>query len=154
MGLPRLDELVIARPRLLALLDELPALTLVRGPMGSGKTTLAAQWVAATRRSGQTVLWLDGFVDSPRHVVAAIARAVDVDVLEGVGPEDALKALTPVLRTMTDRLVVGSTPSTGSPTCWGLRSRRSWPGVGSCTWCSACATPTTSCRHSAPATTW
>lgn len=108
MGLPRLDELVIGRPRLLARLDELPALTLVRGPMGSGKTTLAAQWVAATRRSGQTVLWLDAFVDSPRHVVAAIATAVDVDVeaLDGVSPEDALKALTSVLRTMTDRLVV------------------------------------------------
>lgn len=44
---PRLDAPLIARPRLLSRLDTNAEVTVLRAPVGSGKTTLVAQWIAA-----------------------------------------------------------------------------------------------------------
>ncbi|KAA1380307.1 LuxR C-terminal-related transcriptional regulator [Aeromicrobium fastidiosum] len=106
MGLPRIDEKAIRRPRLLARLDELPALTLVRGPIGSGKTTLAAQWASEARAAGHEVLWLDGTVDTPATVVEALAEVAGAVVPVGSSTEEALAGLTPRLRRLSSPLVL------------------------------------------------
>src|SRR5438105_2727701 len=70
---------VVVRPRLLTLLDEALGcgVALVQGPAGTGKSTLVAQWLAATDRRA-AVVRLDRWDDDPvrfwTHVTAA-ARA-------------------------------------------------------------------------------
>ncbi len=56
--LPRLAPHVVPRPRLSAQLDARPALTLLRAPVGFGKSTLVAQWVAAQASSLEIVIWV------------------------------------------------------------------------------------------------
>lgn len=109
MGLPRIDDKAIRRPRLLARLDELPALTLVRGPIGSGKTTLVVQWAAEARAAGREVLWLDGTVDTPATVVEALAEVAGVEasaLTSAMSPEEALASLTPRLRRLSTPVVL------------------------------------------------
>ncbi len=58
-GVPRIPPAVIDRPRLRTRLDGPAPLIVIRGPGGSGKTTLAAQW--ATRpapEAHETVVWV------------------------------------------------------------------------------------------------
>lgn len=74
--------------------------------MGAGKTTLVAQWALSARQAGQTVLWLDGSVDTPSGVAAALARVAGFVGAEHLAPIEALSALTPLLRTTTERHVV------------------------------------------------
>lgn len=50
--------MLVPRPRLLDRLDARAPLTILRGPVGFGKTTLAAQWVTARRRPQELVAWL------------------------------------------------------------------------------------------------
>src|SRR5882757_9627969 len=51
---------LVARPRLLAILSELPAkrLAVIKGPAGFGKTSLTAAWAAKLEQSGNCVGWL------------------------------------------------------------------------------------------------
>jgi LuxR family maltose regulon positive regulatory protein len=106
VGLPRIDEHVVPRPRLLARFDDLPALTLVRAPMGAGKTTLVAQWASGARAADRQVLWLDGTVDPPAAVVDALAGMAGADVPAGLLPADALAALTLRLRSLEEPVVL------------------------------------------------
>jgi LuxR family maltose regulon positive regulatory protein len=59
---PRLASLLVDRPRLTGLLDQRPPLTVLRAPVGFGKTTLLAQWVTeqvcGTTPAAETVAWL------------------------------------------------------------------------------------------------
>ncbi|WP_426247229.1 LuxR C-terminal-related transcriptional regulator [Nocardioides sp. LHG3406-4] len=56
---PRLPPLLVSRPRLLALLDAATPLTLLRAPVGFGKTTLVAQWLSVRGRSAPGVVtWM------------------------------------------------------------------------------------------------
>src|SRR5215467_1120778 len=67
---------VVARPRLLSLLDDALGcgVALVQGPAGTGKSTLVTQWLAATHRRA-AVVRLDRWDDDPvrfwTHVAAA-----------------------------------------------------------------------------------
>jgi LuxR family maltose regulon positive regulatory protein len=51
---------LVARPRLLAILSELPAkrLSVIKAPAGFGKTSLAATWAEQLEQSGNAVAWL------------------------------------------------------------------------------------------------
>lgn len=106
MGLPRFDENALPRPRLLAGFDDLPALTLICGPTGAGKTTLVARWARDAREDGHEVLWLDGSVDQPAAVVEALAGFAGLEAPRGMTPADALAALTPRLRLLDGRIVL------------------------------------------------
>jgi LuxR family maltose regulon positive regulatory protein len=72
---------VVIRPRLLSLLDDALAsgVALVQGPAGTGKSTLVAQWLAATDRRA-AVVRLDRWDDDPvrfwTHVVAAVQAGI------------------------------------------------------------------------------
>jgi LuxR family transcriptional regulator, maltose regulon positive regulatory protein len=51
---------LVARPRLLAILSELPAkrLGVIKAPAGLGKTSLAAAWAEQLEQDGHSVAWL------------------------------------------------------------------------------------------------
>jgi LuxR family maltose regulon positive regulatory protein len=56
---PRLPKPLLVRERLLRVLDVRASLTVVRAPLGFGKTTLVAQWLTARERSiDELVGWL------------------------------------------------------------------------------------------------
>jgi LuxR family maltose regulon positive regulatory protein len=78
---PRLPVQHVARPRLLALLEQglRGPVTLVSAPAGSGKTTLLAEWAATTARP---VAWLsceEGENDPARFLSSLIAALARVD---------------------------------------------------------------------------
>jgi LuxR family maltose regulon positive regulatory protein len=76
---PRAD--VVARPRLLELLDRGARLTLVSAPPGFGKTTLLSKWLATSTGEERAVAWLSlEEADQPpvrfwSYLVTAIHRA-------------------------------------------------------------------------------
>src|SRR5271154_4182942 len=51
---------LVARPRLVAILSELPAkrLGIIKAPAGFGKTSLAAAWAETLEQNGSCVGWL------------------------------------------------------------------------------------------------
>lgn len=57
VGMPRIVSGVVARPELSSRLDERARLTVVRGPAGTGKSTLVASWIADSGTSSD-VLWV------------------------------------------------------------------------------------------------
>lgn len=57
-GVPRVPPHVLARPRLTDALDAAGALTVVRGPAGSGKTVLLADWVRRRRPGAAPAVWV------------------------------------------------------------------------------------------------
>jgi LuxR family transcriptional regulator, maltose regulon positive regulatory protein len=61
---------LVARPRLLAILSELPAkrLGVIRAPAGFGKSSLAAAWAEKLEQGGNCVGWLT--IDSDDDEVA------------------------------------------------------------------------------------
>jgi LuxR family maltose regulon positive regulatory protein len=70
---------LVARPRLSARLDETPRLTVVRAPLGFGKTVLVAQWMAGARDELAVFLAVDSeSADSNsfwRRVLEGLANA-------------------------------------------------------------------------------
>ena len=58
--LPARFDRLVARPRLVAILSELPArrLAVIKAPAGFGKTSLAAAWAETLEQSGNYVGWL------------------------------------------------------------------------------------------------
>jgi LuxR family maltose regulon positive regulatory protein len=60
-GVPRLSRTVIPRPRLESLLDDALAeqLTIVRAPIGYGKTTLVGRWLSSIGPAGKRAAWID-----------------------------------------------------------------------------------------------
>lgn len=84
-ALPRLNPEFLQRPRLLARLDEWAPMTVLLAPSGTGKAVLAVQWAHHARGAGHDVIWLDGEVDEPADVVAALVRHAGVEP----GPDDA-----------------------------------------------------------------
>jgi LuxR family maltose regulon positive regulatory protein len=96
----------LPRPGLLAGFDELPALTLICGPTGSGKTTLVASWARDARDDGREVLWLDGSVDGPDAIIDVLAGVAGLETPTGLSPAAALAALTPGLRLRDGRIVL------------------------------------------------
>lgn len=55
---PRLVEHLVQRPRLLAQLDSRTPVSVLRAPLGFGKTTLVAQWVANQDPATEAVAWV------------------------------------------------------------------------------------------------
>ncbi|KZE90029.1 LuxR C-terminal-related transcriptional regulator [Microbacterium sp. TNHR37B] len=100
-----------SQERLHARLDAGADVTLVRGPVASGKTTLVAAWARTRRDHGQRVLWLDGEVPPEiregRGAGAGGGPAIVVlDDADRVRDLDALDALLEVLDAAGTRLVV------------------------------------------------
>lgn len=102
--LPRVNGDFLVRPRLLEVLDHWSPITLLLAPSGAGKAVLAVQWAASAREAGDDVLWLDGEVDDPAAVVAALARHAGEPV---DGDDDAtLRRLRRGLRGLDRRVAV------------------------------------------------
>lgn len=78
LPLPRVNGDFLVRPRLLDLLDRWSPISLLLAPSGAGKAVLAVQWAAHARAEGHDVIWVDGEVDEPADVVAALARYAGV----------------------------------------------------------------------------
>jgi LuxR family maltose regulon positive regulatory protein len=77
---PRPSPYLVARPRLLGRLDIGSPLTVLRAPVGFGKTTLAAQWVADQERSTRVVAWIrvrPGTTDAMTFWADALAVLAD-----------------------------------------------------------------------------
>ncbi|MDT4794111.1 HTH-type transcriptional regulator MalT [compost metagenome] len=78
---PRVDARALTRERLLELLEagRERKLTLILGPAGSGKTTLAAQWRQRLIRAGHDVAWFNLGPDDetlwPAYLVASLEAA-------------------------------------------------------------------------------
>ncbi|MCS5717587.1 LuxR C-terminal-related transcriptional regulator [Herbiconiux sp. CPCC 205763] len=70
-GAPRIPAAAVVRPRLIELLGTEAALHVVRGPAGSGKTVLLAQWAQSTIAQG---VWVT--IDRPRTAASALVRAI------------------------------------------------------------------------------
>jgi LuxR family maltose regulon positive regulatory protein len=62
--LPRLPRHIVERPRLLEALDAWAPLTLIRAPLGFGKTTLVVDWLRRTSASGAVLAWMTVDADS------------------------------------------------------------------------------------------
>lgn len=88
---PRPRAGAIARPRLLARLDEIPRcrLTLLSAPAGSGKTTILGEWLA---RQDSPVAWvgLDEGDDDPFYFWLYVATALEATCPGATGPALAL----------------------------------------------------------------
>jgi LuxR family transcriptional regulator, maltose regulon positive regulatory protein len=82
---PRPTPLLVRRPRLLARLDAATPLTILRAPVGFGKTTLVAQWVGTRRGSDELVAWLR--VRESTDVASFWALAFQVAVDAGLPAE-------------------------------------------------------------------
>lgn len=86
---PRTPAGSIARPRLLARLDEPWDALVVHAPAGSGKTTLASSWV---EQSDAPVVWLDADGSLEREALGMLHirenAIVVVDRAERLSPED------------------------------------------------------------------
>ncbi len=94
---PSLGPKVVLRPRLIERLDEgsQSRLTLISAPAGFGKTTLAAEWVAA---SGRATAWLsldEGESDITRFLLYLIAALQTIDAKIGNDLSAALQAPQP-----------------------------------------------------------
>lgn len=102
--LPRVNPDFLVRRRLLDLLDRWSPVTVLLAPSGAGKAVLAVQWCAHARAAGHDVLWLDGEVDDPDAVAAALARAAGSEP----GPDRAatLRRLRRDLQARPRRLAV------------------------------------------------
>lgn len=72
--LPRVNPDFLARPQLMALLDRWSPITVLLAPSGAGKAVLATRWATRAVGEGHDVIWVDGEVDEPADVVAALAR--------------------------------------------------------------------------------
>ncbi len=95
-GAPRLPRHLLARPRLLALLEAAGALTVVRGPAGSGKTVLLAEWVQVRSASAPGVwVTVDGSASSRGGLWRTVLQAVlDAGIADDeVRLVDAISAL-------------------------------------------------------------
>jgi len=72
---------LIARPRLLAFLSELPAkrLGVIKAPAGFGKTSLAAAWAEQLGQNGHSVAWLtvDSDDDEATRFLFYVSQALD-----------------------------------------------------------------------------
>jgi LuxR family maltose regulon positive regulatory protein len=97
MYAPRLRSNLVPRPRLQERLRQAAQspLTLVSAPAGFGKTTLLADWVAASAREGAAAAWLSldpTDSDPPTFwtgVVTALQAAVHLPALSALDPSDA-----------------------------------------------------------------
>jgi LuxR family maltose regulon positive regulatory protein len=56
--LPRPTSHLVSRPRLLRRLDARTPLTVLRAPLGFGKTTLVAQWLTGLGDAPEIVAWV------------------------------------------------------------------------------------------------
>lgn len=72
-GLARLGE-VVDRPRLIGLFRLDAPLTVLRAPVGTGKTVAALQWAHALAGDGVDVRWVDGSRHTASDLEAATAR--------------------------------------------------------------------------------
>src|SRR5260370_10015479 len=79
---------LVARPRLLAILSELPAkrLGVIKAPAGFGKSSLAAAWAEKLEQNGNCVGWLtiDSDDDEATRLLFYVAHALD-NACPGVG---------------------------------------------------------------------
>ncbi|WP_433607852.1 LuxR C-terminal-related transcriptional regulator [Prescottella agglutinans] len=70
---------LLDRPRLFTLLSELPALIVVRGPRGSGKTSLVTTWIASPQAPSGPVVTMDSPTPStaPEDYWTEVSRRID-----------------------------------------------------------------------------
>lgn len=94
----------LVRPRLLDMLDEWSPISLILAPSGAGKAVLAVQWSVHARAAGHDVIWLDGEVDDPADVVAALVRYAGVPA--GVDDAATLRRLRRDLQARERRLAL------------------------------------------------
>src|SRR5690625_3966615 len=86
IGVPRLPRRHLRRPRLLKLLDAGHPLTVLRGPAGSGKTALLADWATSRAVNGVWVS-IDSDIDSRLQYWRTVVTAmVDAGLLDADSP--------------------------------------------------------------------
>lgn len=102
--LPRVNADFLVRPRLLDMLDEWSPISLILAPSGAGKAVLAVQWSVHARAAGHDVIWLDGEVDDPADVVAALVRYAGAPA--GADDAETLRRLRRDLRARERRLAL------------------------------------------------
>jgi LuxR family maltose regulon positive regulatory protein len=108
LRIPRLSVQHIARPRLLALLDEgvRRPVTLVSAPAGSGKTTLLAAWAMATDLPLAWISLENSDNDPARLLAYLLAALASLDErieasYRPTNPQTPAKALTAILNALT-----------------------------------------------------
>ncbi|MCC2314250.1 LuxR C-terminal-related transcriptional regulator [Cellulomonas xiejunii] len=108
---PRTSASAVVRPRLLARLDRIERVAVVRAATGYGRTTLVSQWADAQRAAGHLVAWTARpWDDDPwavvRDALTAGLRAHGVDVVDGASPRSLAAAIdavaAPVLLVLDD----------------------------------------------------
>lgn len=102
--LPRVNADFLVRSRLLDMLDEWSPISLILAPSGAGKAVLAVQWSVHARAAGHDVIWLDGEVDEPADVVAALVRYAGVPA--GADDAETLRRLRRDLQARERRLAL------------------------------------------------
>ncbi|ACQ81364.1 ATP-dependent transcriptional regulator, MalT-like, LuxR family [Beutenbergia cavernae DSM 12333] len=107
--LPRVAESYVPRPRVLARLERLAPLVIVRAPRGFGKTSLLSWWLRTTKHTDHDVVWLT----LDRHAVTEaefwellLAGLRSAGLAEGVGATSARRSVHDAVRSLTRRLVL------------------------------------------------
>lgn len=88
--MPRLPTAWVPRPRLTDRLDRAAPLTVVRGPVGFGKTTLVADWVADRDDDGAAVAWVAAADVGPGGFWEGVARELGLPA-RGPGARQAVR---------------------------------------------------------------
>ena len=113
---PRISAGLIARPRLLARLDEAWDALVVHAPAGSGKTTLASSWL---ERADARVLWFDADGSLEREVPSVLRSRDDaivvIDRAERLSPEDTRAIGTALDRGRGTRLILLTRSASTAP---------------------------------------
>lgn len=105
-AVPRAGVGVLARPRLVAALDDAAPLVVLHAPMGYGKTVAMAQWARSTAHRGVWMRVRDGGGEPRPFVQQLAAQLADAGLLDDGNP----------LRTAAETLAVDDDP-------WGLLAR-------------------------------
>lgn len=108
LGGPQACAAVVHRSKLLRRLDELPPLTILEGPFGTGKTTLVADWVRHRAARGDDVRWvsaanqIDVDLADLRHIAALDSAVHGERVIVVVDDVQLPQDISPLLPMLAD----------------------------------------------------